>query len=88
MRILFLGDIVGSVGRNAVAVALPTLREAHAPDLVIANGENAAAGFGITPGIADDLLSLGVDVITLGNHAFHRSEISTYLDSGKPIVRP
>lgn len=88
MRILFLGDIVGSVGRDAVAAALPTLREAHTPDLIIANGENAAAGLGITPSIADDLFALGVDAITLGNHAFHRSEISTYLDSGKPIVRP
>lgn len=88
MRVLFLGDIVGSVGRKAVEKTLPALRETYAPDLVIVNAENAAAGMGITPGIADDLFAAGVDAITLGNHAFHRPEISSYLDSGRPIVRP
>lgn len=88
MRILFLGDVVGSAGRQAVATTLSKLNERHLPDLVIVNAENAAAGLGITPGIADDLFALGVDVITLGNHAFHRTEIVPYLDSGKPIVRP
>lgn len=88
MRILFLGDIVGSVGREAVAATLPNLKEQYSPDVVIVNAENAAAGLGVTPTIADELFALGIDVITLGNHAFHRPEISTYLDSDKPIVRP
>lgn len=88
MRILFLGDIVGSVGRKAVEKALPALSETYAPDIVIANAENAAAGLGITPRIADELFAAGVDAVTLGNHAFHRPEISSYLDSGRPIVRP
>lgn len=58
------------------------------PTFVIVNGENSAAGVGITPEIAEDLIKLGVDAITLGNHAFNKREINGYLDSGKPIVRP
>ncbi len=88
MRVLFLGDIVGSPGRSAVLRALPSLQEEFTPDFILVNGENAAAGFGITPDIAEALFEAGVDAITLGNHAFHRSEIADYLDSGKPIVRP
>ena len=87
-RILFLGDIVGKPGREAVRLGLPTLREAHTPLFVVVNGENAAAGAGITPTIADDLFALGVDAITLGNHAFRKREIYPYLDSDNPIVRP
>lgn len=58
------------------------------PTFVIVNGENSAAGVGITPEIAEDLFKLGVDAITLGSHAFNKREINGYLDSGKPIVRP
>jgi metallophosphoesterase (TIGR00282 family) len=87
-RILFLGDIVGKSGRQAVSDGLSVLQADHHPLFTIVNGENAAAGFGITPTIADELFSAGVDAITLGNHAFAKREVYPYLDSGKPIVRP
>jgi len=87
-RILFLGDIVGRPGRDAVLDGLPYLIEQHDPLFIIVNGENSAAGVGITPEIADDLFKEGVDAITLGNHAFNKREIYRYLDSGSAIVRP
>ncbi len=67
---------------------LPRLKARHDPLFVVVNGENSAAGVGITPQIADDLFRAGADAITLGNHAFNKREISGYLDSGRPIVRP
>lgn len=88
MRILFLGDIVGKAGRRAVEAAMPMLIEQQSPDFVLANGENAAAGLGITPDIADRLFELGVDGITLGNHAFQKRAIHDYLDSNANIIRP
>lgn len=87
-RILFLGDIVGRPGRTAVESALPSLMNEFDPLFVIVNGENSASGVGITPDIAEGLYKEGVDAITLGNHAFNKREINSYLDSGKPIVRP
>jgi metallophosphoesterase (TIGR00282 family) len=87
-RILFLGDIVGKPGRKAVEIALPDLVAEHDPLFVIVNGENAAAGVGITAEIAAGLFKDGVDAITLGNHAFHKKEVYSYLGSGAPIVRP
>lgn len=87
-RIVFLGDIVGRPGREAVLDALPRLRQEHEPLFIVVNGENSASGVGITPSIADGLFDAGVDAITLGNHAFHKREIVPYLDSGRPIVRP
>jgi len=87
-RILFLGDIVGRPGREAVKNGLPELKKAHDPLFTVANGENAAAGVGITPDIADEIFSYGVDAITLGNHALGKREIYNYLNSGRPIVRP
>lgn len=87
-RILFLGDVVGKPGRIAVAEELPRLKQELEPRFTIINGENSAAGVGITPQIAEDLYAAGADAITLGNHAFNRREIASYLDSGKPIVRP
>lgn len=87
-RILFLGDVVGKPGRTAVREGLPSLIDMHDPLFVVVNGENAAGGVGITPDIADEIYKAGADVITLGNHAFNKREISQYLDSGKPIVRP
>ena len=87
-RILFLGDIVGRPGREVVHKHLAKLIEKHEPLFVIVNGENSAAGVGITPEIAETLFKEGVDAITLGNHAFNKREIATYLDSGRPIVRP
>ena len=68
MKILFIGDIVGSIGRDTVEKYLPRLRRKYEVDVVIANGENAAAGRGITESIYQDLLQVGVDVITMGNH--------------------
>jgi metallophosphoesterase (TIGR00282 family) len=87
-NILFLGDIVGRPGRKVVKAGLPSLKEKHKPLFIIANGENAASGHGITPDIADELYDWGVDAITLGNHSFNKKEIYRYLDSGKPIIRP
>jgi metallophosphoesterase (TIGR00282 family) len=86
--ILFVGDIVGGVGRRTLLESLPVLRERYAPTFVIVNGENVAGGLGITPKIADELLAEGVDAITLGNHTYHRREIYSYLDSQPRIVRP
>ena len=71
--ILFIGDVVGSLGRHTLLNLLPALRERHDPTFVVVNGENAAGGLGITPKIADELFGAGVDVITLGNHAYHRT---------------
>jgi 2',3'-cyclic-nucleotide 2'-phosphodiesterase len=68
MRILFIGDIFGRPGRNIVKDRLPGMVRDQAIDLIIANGENSAAGFGITPALAEDLLDLNIDVITTGNH--------------------
>lgn len=87
-RILFLGDVVGRPGRNALQRGLPRLMNEHRPLFVIVNGENAAGGVGITSEIAEEFLRYGADAITLGNHAFNKREIYGYLDSGKPIVRP
>lgn len=87
-RILFLGDVVGKPGRNAVREALPSLQETHRPLFTIVNGENSAGGVGITPEIADELFRAGAGALTLGNHAFNKREIYPYLDTGKPIVRP
>jgi metallophosphoesterase (TIGR00282 family) len=86
--ILFIGDVVGSLGRHTLLGLLPALRERHAPTFVVVNGENAAGGLGITPKIADELFAAGVDVITLGNHAYHRREIYPYLDATPRILRP
>ncbi len=86
--ILFIGDVVGGIGRRTLLGLLPQLREEHQPTFVVVNGENAAGGLGITPQIADEMLRSGVDAITLGNHAYHRREIMRYLDEQERIVRP
>ena len=78
MRILFIGDIFGRPGRTIVKERLPDLVKNHQIDLVLANGENAAAGFGITPALAEDLFELGIDVITTGNHIWDKREIVDY----------
>ncbi|MFB3924098.1 MAG: TIGR00282 family metallophosphoesterase [Terriglobia bacterium] len=79
MKILFIGDIVGQPGRRVVKEMLPGLRAEFAPDLVLANGENAAAGFGITPALVEELLDLGIAVLTSGNHIWDKKEIFPYL---------
>lgn len=86
--ILFCGDVVGRPGRTALAAGLPKLRQEFRPTFVIVNGENSAAGVGITPDIADEIFSLGAHAITLGNHAYNKREIYNYLDTDRPIVRP
>ena len=88
MRLLFVGDVVGSVGRRALATLLPGLRERHRPDFVVVNGENAAGGVGITEGTARELLELGADALTLGNHAYRHREVYGYLDRDERVVRP
>ena len=88
MKLLFIGDIVGSPGRNAVKQLLPKLREQHALDFVIANGENSAGGNGITPKIAEELFSYGVDVITTGDHLWDQKEVMELLANEKRFLRP
>jgi metallophosphoesterase (TIGR00282 family) len=88
LNILFLGDIVGRAGRDVVAEHLPGLRESLDLDIVIANGENAAHGFGITDKICRELYECGVDVITSGNHVWDQREIIGYIDGDKRLLRP
>jgi len=86
--ILFVGDLVGSLGRHTLLDCLPLLRERYEPTWVVVNGENVAGGLGITPKTAKQLRAAGVDAITLGNHAYHHREIYPYLDTEPRIVRP
>jgi 2',3'-cyclic-nucleotide 2'-phosphodiesterase len=88
MRILFLGDVVGRRGREAVAVALPRLRRDLAADLVIVNAENASHGFGLAPDMARALFDAGADVLTLGNHTWDRREIVGFIAEEPRLVRP
>jgi metallophosphoesterase (TIGR00282 family) len=88
MRTLFIGDVVGKPGREGLAATMPSLREEHKPDLVIANGENAGGGVGITEETAKELFAAGADAITLGNHTYRHREVYGYLDSESRIVRP
>jgi 2',3'-cyclic-nucleotide 2'-phosphodiesterase len=88
MRCLVIGDIIGKPGRLAVGHALPDLRRELDVDLVIANGENVAAGAGLTPSLAEELLGSGIDVITSGNHIWDKREIYDYLDTDRPVLRP
>jgi hypothetical protein len=88
VNILMIGDVIGRPGRKAVAGLLPSLREELKLDLVIANGENAAAGRGLTPGTAQELFDAGVDVLTSGNHIWDQKEILTIIDKESAILRP
>ena len=88
MRVLFVGDVVGRPGRDAVEALLPALRTRLDVDACVVNGENIANGIGITPRLADRLLAAGADAITLGNHAWRREEIGPYLASSSAVVRP
>jgi 2',3'-cyclic-nucleotide 2'-phosphodiesterase len=88
IRILMLGDVVGKPGRNAVTTLLGGLREEFAPDLIIANGENAAGGLGITRETALPLFEAGVQVITLGNHTFTKREGTEFLEDDPRVIRP
>ena len=86
--ILFVGDVVGGLGKRTLLGLLPALRERLAYDFLVVNGENIAGGIGITPRLADQLFAAGVDVITLGNHTYRQREIYPYLDEHREILRP
>lgn len=88
MRLLFLGDIVGRTGRNAILEALPGIREHYNLDFVIINGENAAGGFGITESILNDLIDAGADCVTLGNHAFDQKDTLVFIERHDRLIRP
>ncbi|MGZ5890446.1 MAG: YmdB family metallophosphoesterase, partial [Hyphomicrobium sp.] len=88
MRLLFLGDIVGRPGRQAVIEALPGLRRRYRLDFVAINGENAAGGFGITEPILEEILEAGADVVTLGNHAFDQKEALVFIERQPRLLRP
>ena len=88
VKLLFIGDIVGQPGRNAVKTLLPKLREQHALDFVIANGENSAGGSGITPKTAGEIFAAGVDVITSGDHLWDQKEVMELLANEKRFLRP
>jgi metallophosphoesterase (TIGR00282 family) len=88
MNLLFLGDVIGKPGRDAVQSELPRLKQALKPDLIVVNGENAAGGFGLTRAIAEEFFAMGVDVISTGNHWADQKEILTYIDHEDRILRP
>lgn len=88
MKVLFIGDIVGSSGRAVLQEKLPLLKEQYGLDLVIANAENAAHGKGLTGKIYRQLLNCGVDFITMGNHTFSKNDILNFIDDADNIVRP
>src|SRR5258708_4129416 len=88
MRVLFVGDIVGSAGRQSVGDRRADIVAQRQVDLVIANGENSASGFGITPRLAEELLRMGIDVLTGGNHSWDRKEILEFLPHEPRLLRP
>ncbi|MFO1477940.1 MAG: TIGR00282 family metallophosphoesterase [Verrucomicrobiota bacterium] len=88
MKLLFIGDIVGSPGRKAVRELVPRLRQSLPADLVIANGENSAGGSGITPATAEEIFQSGVDVITSGDHLWDQKEVTELLNGEPRFVRP
>lgn len=88
MRILFLGDIVGRAGRNAVEAHLPQLRDRWKLDFVVVNGENASSGMGLTGKHAETLLAAGIDCLTLGDHAFDQRDMLSFIESEPRIIRP
>jgi 2',3'-cyclic-nucleotide 2'-phosphodiesterase len=88
VKLLFIADIVGQPGRKAVKELLPGLRQQHEVNVVVANGENAAGGSGITPSTAEELFAAGVDIMTSGDHLWDQREVMTLLESEKRFVRP
>ena len=88
LRLLFIGDVIGRVGRAAINRYVPQLRLAWALDFVIINGENAAGGFGITEAICDEFLAAGADCVTLGNHAFDQREALVFIERQPRLLRP
>jgi metallophosphoesterase (TIGR00282 family) len=88
MRLLFVGDVVGRAGREAIASRLPGLRDKLKADFVVVNGENAAGGFGITEDIFNDFRNQGADVVTLGNHAWDQREALVFIERAPELIRP
>jgi 2',3'-cyclic-nucleotide 2'-phosphodiesterase len=88
MKLLFVGDVVGSPGRAVLDEVLPRLREEHEPDWMVVNGENSAGGLGITAKTARAFFAMGFDAITLGNHAYRHRDVYPYLEDERRIVRP
>src|SRR5664279_4911821 len=88
MRVLFIGDVVGSPGRKGLRETMPSLREEHAPDLIIVNGENSAGGMGITKRTANDFFDAGTGVITTGNHVYRHRDAYDFLEREQRVVRP
>ena len=88
MKIVFLGDVVGRSGRDSFFKYIPMIKEKLKPDFIFINGENAAAGFGITKKIAEEFFEAGVDLITLGNHVFDQKELVSYLSQTSKMIRP
>ena len=88
LTILFLGDIVGEPGRSAVIARLPELKQEHALDFIVVNGENAAGGRGITPKITIDLLRAGASVVTTGDHIWDQKDIASFIDTEPRLLRP
>ena len=88
MNLLFIGDIFGSPGRSFLKALLPELIQSRGINLTIANGENAAGGAGLTEAVAQELFSMGVDVITSGNHIWNQKEIYPLIDTEDRILRP
>ena len=88
IRLLFIGDVVGRSGRAALLEQVPILRSRWALDFIIVNGENAAGGFGLTEAIFEDFLAVGVDAVTLGNHAFDQREALVFIERQPRLIRP
>ena len=87
MKIIFIGDIVGRSGREALSNNLSLIKKKYQPDVIVANAENAAAGYGLNKKIATELIEQGVDVLTLGNHAWDQKEMLSYIEECSQIVR-
>lgn len=88
MRLLYMGDVVGRSGRDAIAGRMAEIKSRLSPDFIVVNGENSAHGFGITPKICEDFFAMGVNVVTLGNHTWDQREIIPYLDGESRVLRP
>lgn len=88
LKILFIGDVIGRPGRRAVESILPGVRRQWTPDLVVANGENAAGGIGLTRPVADELFALGIDVLTSGNHVWDKKDAASLVEGCRRILRP
>ncbi|NPA13141.1 MAG: TIGR00282 family metallophosphoesterase [Aquificae bacterium] len=88
MRFLCIGDVIGRTGRKALKHFLPQVIKDYQPDFIVLNGENGAGGFGLTKKVFDEFISLGVDVITSGNHIFDKKEVLSFIDNEKRLLRP